>query len=51
MAAVPLIVLQGDKFVVHEEGANKLQSITDDIAVISIAGLYRYQTQLTRNPP
>eukprot|EP01127_Copromyxa_protea_P000188 TRINITY_DN1017_c0_g1_i3.p1 TRINITY_DN1017_c0_g1~~TRINITY_DN1017_c0_g1_i3.p1 ORF type:complete len:129 (+),score=5.13 TRINITY_DN1017_c0_g1_i3:25-411(+) len=41
MAALPLIVLQGDKFVVHEEGARKLMSITNDVAVISIAGLYR----------
>lgn len=41
MSAVPLIVLQGDKFVVHEEGAKKLTGITNDVAVIAIAGLYR----------
>jgi hypothetical protein len=42
MAAVPLIVVQGDKFVVHEDGARKLLAVTNDVAVISIAGLYRY---------
>lgn len=39
--AVPLILLQGNKFVVAEEGARRLQSISSDVAVVSIAGLYR----------
>eukprot|EP01127_Copromyxa_protea_P018100 TRINITY_DN5623_c0_g1_i1.p1 TRINITY_DN5623_c0_g1~~TRINITY_DN5623_c0_g1_i1.p1 ORF type:complete len:705 (-),score=131.73 TRINITY_DN5623_c0_g1_i1:77-2191(-) len=40
-APLPLIHLEGDKFVIGEEAANSLRHITQDVAVISIAGLYR----------
>lgn len=41
-APLPLIHLEGDKFVIGEEAAHNLRNITHDVAVVSIAGLYRY---------
>lgn len=40
-APLPLIYLEGDKFVIGKEAAENLRNITHDIAVVSIAGLYR----------
>lgn len=38
---LPLIHLEGDKFVIGQEAAENLRNITQDVAVVSIAGLYR----------
>lgn len=42
-APLPLITVDGSgKFVVGAESANLIRQIKGDIAVITIAGLYRY---------
>jgi hypothetical protein len=41
---LPLIHLEGDKFIIGEEAANSLRNITHNVAVVSIAGLYRYNS-------
>jgi hypothetical protein len=39
---IPLITISGDKFVVNEESMKVLANIKGEIAVVSVAGVYRF---------
>lgn len=42
--ALPLIIVKDEKFILVKESLDFIRNIKTDIAVVSVAGLYRYFT-------